>query len=69
MVGCGEYGKVFKAIQNSTGKTVAIKYIDLSHNCDEVTRTICREFRIMLTLSRMENNNFTVSLLDAYLPK
>jgi serine/threonine protein kinase len=69
IVGKGQYGRVFKAKCNSTGKEVAIKYIDFDDNNVGILRSICRELKIMISFSKMANNVFTVKLLDAFLPK
>lgn len=68
-LGSGSYGQVFKARNNKTLKRVAIKYIDMSDTCESHLRLICREIKINIFLSRLEDNIFTVKLLDLFFPK
>jgi serine/threonine protein kinase len=62
IVGKGQYGTVFKAKCNSTAESVAIKYIDFADENKEVLRAICREIKIMWSLSKLPNNGYTVML-------
>jgi len=67
--GQGSFGQVVKATQKSTSKTVAIKYIqdafDNIHSC----KRVFREIAILRRLTQMENNIFTVKLLDVIIPE
>ena len=66
-IGKGAYGRVFKAICTKKNTTVAIKYVKLS-NCetDPNLITTCRELKINIFLSSLNNNIFTVRLIDVF---
>jgi serine/threonine protein kinase len=67
--GQGSFGQVVKATQKSKNKTVAIKYIaDAFENIHSVKR-VYREIAILRRLSSMEDNIFTVKLLDVIIPE
>jgi serine/threonine protein kinase len=67
-IGKGAYGTVFKAIDNYSGKTVAIKYIDMEGGSESMMRVICREVKINIFLSSLKYNIYTPRLLDIYFP-
>lgn len=66
VVGKGQYGEVFKAKCNITNQEVAIKYIEFKNVSECFMRAICRELKVLSLLSKMENNVFTVKLLDVF---
>lgn len=67
--GQGSFGQVVKATQKSKNKTVAIKYIaDAFENIHSVKR-VYREIAILRRLSNMEDNIFTIKLLDVIIPE
>jgi mitogen-activated protein kinase 1/3 len=67
--GQGSFGQVVKATQKSKNKTVAIKYIaDAFENIHSVKR-VYREIAILRRLSSMEDNIFTVKLIDVIIPE
>lgn len=67
-IGGGTYGSVCKATQLSTGKTVAVKIIDVINNSPQVAqkhlKMLAREVHILYKFSKMGNNTFTIQLLD-----
>lgn len=67
--GQGSFGQVVKATHKAKNKTVAIKYIaDAFDNIHSVKR-VYREIAILRRLSTMEDNIFTVKLLDVIMPE
>lgn len=68
IVGSGAYGTVFKAKCCRDGKKVAIKFVNIDSENDELLKLICRELKINISLSLNKNNIFTPQLLDVYFP-
>ena len=67
--GQGSFGQVVKANHKSSNKTVAIKYIaDAFDNIHSIKR-VYREIAILRRLTQMEDNIFTVKLIDVIIPK
>jgi len=66
-IGKGAQGEVIRAKNRKTGKTVAIKYVEVQHSQISILRAI-REIQILKQLSRMPNNQHTVRLLDLIVP-
>ena len=69
LIGKGTYGKVYKARHISTGQIVAIKSINLEKDENLLHLhlvMVAREIQALYRLSQMENNEFTVRLLDAF---
>lgn len=69
--GSGGYGKVYLAIDLESSAKVAIKHIRLSHcKSEEVYRKLLimtiREVEILMKLSKMKDNFYTVKLVDAF---
>ena len=70
VIGQGTYGSVYKAVHTATGTEVAIKEILLQDKCESVLTKhmvlLAREIQTMYKLSKMNINQFTVKLLDAF---
>lgn len=72
IIGSGAYGKVYKATHIPTNTTVALKSIKLQDEPQLLHLQLvmlAREMQILFKLSRQENNQFTVNLLDAFVNK
>ena len=65
-VGSGTYGTVYKAKDLQTDQIVAVKAVKFL-SIEIGLRALSRELKILIKLSKMENNDFTVKLLDLYL--
>lgn len=69
VIGSGAYGKVFKALHIPSNTIVALKSIKL-HDDPKLLHLqlimLARELQLLFKLSRQENNQFTVQLLDAF---
>ena len=69
IMGTGAYGKVYKALHIPTNQIVALKSIKLEENPKLLHLQLvmlARELQTLFKLSRQENNQFTVGLLDAF---
>ena len=69
VIGSGAYGKVYKALHIPTETIVALKSIKLQAEEGMLQLQLvmlARELQILFKLSRQDNNQFTVSLLDAF---
>jgi serine/threonine protein kinase len=72
IVGTGAYGKVYKAMHIPTNTIVALKSIKMQNDSSSLHMQLimlAREMQILFKLSRQENNQFTVALLDAFVNK
>jgi CDC-like kinase len=67
-LGEGTYGQVIRAKDKKTGELVAIKLIKNIFRCTYAARLLLREIFILRKLTEMEENIFTVKLLDIILP-
>lgn len=69
IIGTGAYGKVYKALHIPSDTVVALKSIKLQEDQNLLQLQLimlARELQILFKLSRQENNQFTVALLDAF---
>ena len=64
LIGQGSFGEVVSGKHIATGKDVAIKLIRGLFDHPRKTRAIVSEIQVMSQLSRMENNQHTVKILD-----
>jgi mitogen-activated protein kinase 1/3 len=69
ILGKGTFGTVVKAINRETGKMVAIKHIEGLSKNSYAARKALREVKILRKLSEIEENVFTVKLLEIITPK
>ena len=69
ILGKGSFGIVVRARHRYTQQMVAIKLIDKISNTPYQMRQILREIFLLRKLTQIENNLFTVKLLDIILPK
>ena len=67
--GQGKRAQVVKATVRKTGNIVAIKYIKNAFEDIKETKQVFREVAILRRLSSMDNNIFTIKLLDVVLPR
>lgn len=71
-LGSGSYGSVYQAVHIQSRKTVAIKHIQLSqhdNNDENYQRSLIlaiRELEILAKLSQVQNNFYTITLLDCF---
>lgn len=63
-LGQGAYGTVFKGKCKTTGETVALKYINLEGKPTDYYLAICREVKIMIFLTSLKSNIYTLKLKD-----
>ena len=67
-LGKGSFGTVIKAKHRETGQKVAIKMIKEIDKSTYALRKLLREIIILRKLSEIENNIFTIKLLDVIIP-
>jgi mitogen-activated protein kinase 1/3 len=67
-LGKGSFGTVVKAKNRQTGAKVAIKLIKDINKSSYSLRKLLREIIILRKLSEIENNIFTIKLLDIIIP-
>ena len=63
-MGTGSFGEVVAGKHIATKKKVAIKLLRGVYDHPRKTRAIVSEIQVMSQLSRMDNNNHTVKILD-----
>lgn len=67
-IGKGTYGTVLKAKHNETNATCAIKVIKLKSSDEYVSHRhiimVAREIYLLVKLSRLKHNTFTIKLHD-----
>jgi len=68
ILGKGTFGTVVKAVDRKSGQLVAIKLIDDLISSSYASRKVLREVKILRKLSEIEENVFTVKLIDFILP-
>ena len=69
ILGKGAYGTVVKAIDRKSERLVAIKLINGLSASSYDARKVLREVKILRKLSEIQENVFTVNLLDIILPQ
>jgi serine/threonine protein kinase len=67
-LGRGSFGIVMKAKDRNTGKKVAIKLINHIDKSVYSLRKLIREIVLLRELSAIEENVFTIKLLDLIIP-
>jgi serine/threonine protein kinase len=69
VAGEGSFGKVYKAKHKSTGRLVAIKFLDNVFKDEFTARKMLREISIMRQFSQISGNHFTTKLYDVITPE
>jgi serine/threonine protein kinase len=67
-LGKGSFGTVLKARNRNTGLKVAIKLIKNIDKSPYSLRKLIREIILLRKLSEIEDNNFTIKLVDIIIP-
>ena len=67
--GQGSFGQVVKATIKAKNEIVAIKYIADAFDDVHSVKRVYREITILRHLSQMDNNIFTVKLIDVIIPE
>ena len=68
LIGEGTYGNVYKGKDRKTGQRVAIKLIKNVFRDELHAKYVCRELKLMRHLTSLNNNIYTVKLLDVIVP-